>query len=72
MDLAADIRILILSIVYAVVGLFLLLGAFWIFDLFTPANLGKEIFEGRNTAAAIMAGFFVLAIALIIAAAIHG
>jgi uncharacterized membrane protein YjfL (UPF0719 family) len=69
---ASDIRILILSIVYAVVGLVLLLASFWVFDKFTPADLGKEIFEGRNTAAAVMAGFFVLAIALIIAAAIHG
>jgi uncharacterized membrane protein YjfL (UPF0719 family) len=71
-DLAPDIRIFFLSIIYAVVGLVLLLIAFWVFDMFTPAQLGKEIFQERNTAAAVMAGFFVLAIALIIAAAIHG
>ena len=72
MDLAPDIRILILSVVYAVVGLILLLVAYWIFDQFTPEHLGKVIFQEKNTAAAIMAGFFVLSIALIIAAAIHG
>jgi uncharacterized membrane protein YjfL (UPF0719 family) len=71
-DLTADIRIFLLSVFYAVVGLVLLLVAFWVFDLFTPAQLGKQIFEERNTAAAVMTGFFVLAIALIIAAAIHG
>ena len=72
MDLAPDIRVFFLSIIYAVVGLVLMLVAFWVFDLFTPAQLGKQIFEERNTAAAVVTGFFVLAIALIIAAAIHG
>jgi putative membrane protein len=37
----------------------------------TPENLWKEIIEKRNNALAIVAGAFILAIAIIVASAIH-
>jgi uncharacterized membrane protein YjfL (UPF0719 family) len=58
--------------VYAVIGLVILSAAYWVFDFVTPTNLSDDIFVKQNVAAAIVAGFFILAVALIIAAAIHG
>ena len=59
------------SIVYAVLGGTLLLVAFKVVDWATPAELDREIFEKNNIAAAILAGAFLIGLALIIAAAIH-
>jgi len=57
---------------FSVVGLFVLWVSFWVFDKITPGNLWKEIVEEKNIALAITAGAMTLAIAQIIAAAIHG
>ncbi|MCS7001992.1 MAG: DUF350 domain-containing protein [Dehalococcoidia bacterium] len=70
--LLRDVRVFVLSLVYALVGLTVLSLAYTIFDVLTPHDLGQEIFERKNTAAAVMTGFFILALALVIAAAIHG
>ncbi|MBJ7427778.1 MAG: DUF350 domain-containing protein, partial [Bacteroidia bacterium] len=43
-----------------------------IFEKITPENLRKEIIEKQNTALAIVSASFILAIAIIIATAIHG
>ena len=59
------------SIVYAVLGGGLLLVAYKVFDWTTPLDLSHKIFEENNSAAAIMAGAFLIALALIISAAIH-
>lgn len=59
------------SIVYAVLGGGLLLVAYKVFDWSTPLDLSHQILEENNSAAAIMAGAFLIALALIIAAAIH-
>ena len=59
------------SIVYAGLGGILLLLAYKIFDWATPHDLGREIFEKNNIAAAVLAAGFLLALAVIIAAAIH-
>ena len=60
------------SIVYAALGAVLLLVAYKLFDAVTPFDLNKLICEDNNTAAAIAVGAYLIAIALIIAAAIHG
>ena len=60
------------SMFFSVVGLFVLWISFWVFDKITPGNLWKEIVEEKNIALAITAGAMTLAIAQIIAAAIHG
>lgn len=64
---------IISSIVYSGVGILILFLAFALIELLTPKhNLRREIMENKNMAVAIFAGFFMIAIAIIIASAIHG
>jgi uncharacterized membrane protein YjfL (UPF0719 family) len=60
-----------LSLIFAVLGFILLFLGYRIFDMLTPADLNKRIFEDGNTAAAVLAGAFVLGLALIVAMAIN-
>ena len=60
------------SIVYSVLGIAILLLSFYLFNKLTPGTLRREILEEHNTALAIMGAAFMLAVALIISAAIHG
>lgn len=71
-DPAADIRVLIISIVYALVGMGLLYAGYKVFDMLTPTDMQKAIFADGNRAVAIIAGAFILGLAIIIGAAIHG
>lgn len=59
-------------VVFAVIGLVVLGFSFFLFDRITPGNLWKEIVEEKNLALAVTAGAMTLAIAQIIASAIHG
>lgn len=60
------------SIVYSFLGIGILLVAFILVEVLTPKhNLRKEILENKNVALAVLAGFFMLAVAIIIASAIH-
>ena len=60
------------SILYAFLGIAILVIAFVLVEVLTPKhNLRREILEKQNTAVAILAGFFMLAVAIIIASAIH-
>ena len=65
-------RGLILSLVFAILGFILLFAGYKVFDALTPMPLSKQIFEEHNLAAGVMAGAFVIALAIVIAAAIHG
>ena len=58
-----------LALAYGIAGIGLMVAAFKIFDWMTPGDLGKEILEKGNLAAAILATGFLLAVALIVAAA---
>lgn len=60
------------SVVYSLLGIVILAISFYLFNKLTPGTLQKEILEEHNTALAIMAAAFMLAVALIISAAIHG
>ncbi|MFD2717672.1 DUF350 domain-containing protein [Hymenobacter monticola] len=60
------------SIVYSLLGIFILVVSFYVFNKLTPGTLRKEIMEDHNTALAILGAAFMLAVALIISAAIHG
>lgn len=61
------------SVVYSFIGIAVLFVTFALAEWLTPRHsLRKEILENKNIALAILAGFFMLAIAIIIAAAIHG
>ena len=70
-DWSRELFLFVSSIVYACLGGILLLVAFKVFDWATPQDLSREIFEKNNSAAAILAGGFLIALSLIIAAAIH-
>ena len=60
------------SVVYSLLGIGILVVCFVIIEVLTPKhNLRKEILEHKNTALAILAGFFMLSMSIIIASAIH-
>ena len=60
------------SILFAVIGIAIYGGGFYLLDRFTPYHLWREINEKQNTALAILVGSMAIGLALIIAAAIHG
>ena len=60
------------SIVYSLLGIVLLVLSFYVFNKLTPGTLRKEILEDHNSALAILGAAFMISIALIISAAIHG
>ena len=62
---------IIASLIYSFLGIFILVLSFVIIEKITVLNLWKEISENKNNALAIMAAGFILAIAIIIASAIH-
>lgn len=63
---------LINSIVYSLLGIVILVAVFVIIEKATPRhNLWKQIVEQKNVALAIVAAAFMLAMAIIIASAIH-
>lgn len=62
---------LIGSVVYSVIGIVLLALFFFIIDKITPYDLWKELIENRNQPLATVVAAFCLAIAIIVAAAIH-
>ena len=59
------------SIIYAVLGIVILLGAFMAVDKLTPGHLWNEILQQKNTAIAILMGCLGIGISIIIAASIH-
>lgn len=67
-----NIKYILSSIVYSFIGIAILMLSFWIIEKITPEDLWKEILVNKNNALAIMAAGFMLAIAIIIASAIHG
>ncbi len=71
-DLTSDIRIFIISIVYAAIGMGLLYAGYRVFDWLTPTNMQEKIFKEGNVAVGIIAGAFIIGLAIVIGAAIHG
>ena len=65
-------KYVISSLLYSFIGIVILLLSFWVIEKLTPENLWKEILINKNMALAIMAAGFMIAIAIIIASAIHG
>ena len=60
----------LLSILFAVIGFVLLFLGYRVFDLLTPTDLNDDIYRKGNVAAAIFAGAFVIALAIVISHAI--
>ena len=63
---------LVLATVFSVLGFALLFAGYLVLDALTPTHMGKKIFEEANIAVAILAGAFVIGLAIIIAASIGG
>jgi len=61
---------LLAALIYAVVGILILIIAFVLVDRLTPGSLWKEIIEKQNTALAVMMGSISIGISIVIAAAI--
>ena len=60
------------SILYSFLGIGILVITFILVEVLTPKhNMRKKILEENNMAVAVLAGFFMLSIAIIIASAIH-
>jgi putative membrane protein len=70
--LVTDLRVFVLSLIYAAVGMVLLYLGYRIFDWLTPTDMQKKIFEENNTAVAITVGAFIIGLAIVILGAIHG
>jgi len=64
--------VLLATLVYAAMGLVIFVIGFWLWDKLTPVDLWGQICKEKNVALAVMAGSIAIAIAIIIAAAIHG
>ncbi|MCX6117707.1 MAG: DUF350 domain-containing protein [Proteobacteria bacterium] len=60
------------ALLFSVIGLIILMVSFIVFDKLTPGDLWKEIVEKHNIALSIVVGAMTIAIAQIIASAIHG
>lgn len=60
----------LLSVLFAVIGFVLLFVGYRVFDWLTPTDLAQDIFRDNNSAAAIFAGAFVIALAIIVSRAI--
>ena len=63
---------LLLAIGYGLLGMAMLFVGYKIFDWLISYDIQKEIFENKNTAAAIFMGLVLLSIAIIILGGIHG
>jgi putative membrane protein len=60
------------TIIYSLIGMCMAFLAFRLVDFVTPGDLGKEISEKQNIALAVLAGFTILGICIVIAAATVG
>ena len=60
------------SIIYALIGVAIFWICVLIVDKLTPYDLWAELVEKKNVALAIVVGAMCIAIALIVAAAVHG
>jgi putative membrane protein len=60
------------TLLYAGVGIFVMVVAFVILDFLTPGSLWEEIEQKQNVAVAIFAGMIALGLSIIVAAAIVG
>lgn len=72
MEQLINYKYIVAAAVFSAVGMVLLMIAFLVFDKLTPGDLWKEIVIEKNMPLALVSGSFMLAIAQIIASAIHG
>jgi uncharacterized membrane protein YjfL (UPF0719 family) len=70
----ADLRVgsILSSLCYALIGMVIFGLAFIIFNKLMPFSVRKEIEDDQNTSLGVIIGSFLIGLAIIIAAAIHG
>ena len=71
MDQFINAKDIISSVIFSFFGFIMFVAAFFLFDKLTPGNLGEEIVEKKNVAAAIVIGSIAIGLAIIIGLAIH-
>lgn len=64
--------LLLHTLLFSILGIVVLVTAFWILEKVTPQSMWKEILEKQNNALAIVFAAFIIGISIIIAAALHG
>jgi putative membrane protein len=62
---------LLAAVLWSLLGIAIFVGAFVLVDRLTPGTMWKELIEDQNTAVAIVMGAIAIALAIIIAAAVH-
>ncbi|MFY7664724.1 DUF350 domain-containing protein [Flavobacterium sp.] len=67
-----NINLIINSIVFSIIGIVIMILGYFLIEKITPENTWKQIVHEKNTAVAIVLGAFIIAIAMIVSAAIHG
>ena len=67
-----DINMLLSTVVYALWGVVLMAGSFFVVTKVVPFSVRKEIEADQNVALAVLVGSMFLGIAIIIAASISG
>ncbi len=67
-----EYKYIVASVVYALLGIVILVVCFVVIEKLAPENLWKKIVEEGNVALAILAAAFMLAVSIIISSAIHG
>lgn len=72
MDQIMTGKYILAAVVYSLLGLVILGFSFVIFDKLTPGHLWKEVIMEKNLPLAVVVSAFTLAIAHIIASAVHG
>jgi uncharacterized membrane protein YjfL (UPF0719 family) len=60
------------SLLFSGIGLAVFVAGFYVIRMILPYDVHKEIETDHNTALAVVIGSFILGLAIIIAAAIHG
>ncbi len=72
METVINMKDVVGSVLFSLLGLILFAAAFTVFDRITPGDLWKEILEKQNTAAAIVVAALVIGISIIVGMSIHG
>ena len=72
MENVLNFKLIFASLIFSAIGLVILWVSFILFDKMTPGELWKEIVIEKNLPMAITASAMILAIAQIVASAIHG
>lgn len=71
MEEILNVKVLVSSLLYSILGVVIFWVSFLVIDKITPYDLWREIVKERNMALALIVAAMCLGIAIIVAAAIH-